>query len=204
MGGRERAARRVAASGRGGLRGRWAERRLLRAAADGDADARGGVAEVARTPGHRLRDRAAETVAAWWAATREPELREIVVETGAVPADGPGRLVTLALHGRPADEWRETDAGRAPALLTDPDQDVRMGRRGRLQDRRPAPSSARSGEPTPARAPRCAAPSCGTPNPRPPGYWTACGASGPTIRARTPGTRCCAGDGPRPPGRSRC
>ncbi|MBE1530555.1 hypothetical protein [Actinomadura algeriensis] len=127
MGDRERASRWVAASGRGGPRGRWAGRRLLRAAERGGTDARAGAAAIARTPGHRLRDRAREALAAWWAATRDPDLRDAVVDSGAVAADDPARLVTLALHGRPADEWRDTDAGRAPVLLADPDPDVRKG-----------------------------------------------------------------------------
>ncbi|GGV01202.1 hypothetical protein GCM10010182_18350 [Actinomadura cremea] len=124
---RARAARRVAAAGRRGPLAARAGRRLLRAADGGDADARAAVAEIARTPGHRLRDRAGEAVAAWWVATRDPGLREVVAGTGAVAAETPARLVTLALHGRLADEWGEADTGRAPALLADPDPDVREG-----------------------------------------------------------------------------
>ncbi|MFV2176424.1 hypothetical protein ACFHW2_02710 [Actinomadura sp. LOL_016] len=121
---RTRAARWVAAAGRDGPRGRWAGRRLLRAAADGDAGARDGLIEVARTPGHPLHERARQEIAARWVATRDPALREAVAGTGAVAADAPARLVTLALHDR-LGEWGAGEAGWAPALLADPDPDVR-------------------------------------------------------------------------------
>ncbi|GGV01195.1 hypothetical protein GCM10010182_18340 [Actinomadura cremea] len=122
MADRGRVERWVAAAGRDGPRGRWAGRRLLRAAADGDAGARAGLIEAARTPAHPLHERARHEIAARWVATRDPALREAVAGTGAVAADAPARLVTLALHDR-LGEWGAAEAGWAPALLADPGPD---------------------------------------------------------------------------------
>ncbi|TYB45638.1 hypothetical protein [Actinomadura chibensis] len=121
---RRRAERWTARSAKRGPLGRWAEGRLFRAAGDGDAAARAGVVEIARTAGHRLRDRAAATVAGWWVETRDPSLRRVVVETGAVAEGQPGRLLTLALHDR-LDEWLMSEVRWASALLTDTDAGVR-------------------------------------------------------------------------------
>ncbi|TYK52556.1 WD40 repeat domain-containing protein [Actinomadura decatromicini] len=121
---RRRAERWTAMAAKRGPLGHWAERRLFRAAGDGDAAARDGVVEIARTDGHRLRGRAAATVAGWWVETRDPSLRRVVVETGAVADDQPGRLLTLALHDR-LDEWLVAEVQWAPALLTETDADVR-------------------------------------------------------------------------------
>ncbi|QFG21479.1 hypothetical protein [Actinomadura sp. WMMB 499] len=120
---RRRAERWTAASARRGPRGAWAARRLF-AAAEGDADARDGVVRIAGTSGHRLRERARESLAGWWSDTRDPGLRAAVLATGAVAAGLPARLETLALHDRLA-EWDVQDADRAPALLADGDADVR-------------------------------------------------------------------------------
>ncbi|GGV01158.1 hypothetical protein GCM10010182_18290 [Actinomadura cremea] len=116
--------RRVAASGRRGPWGARTAKRLFADAADGDAAARDAVVLIARTPSHRLHERARQRIAGWWVRTREPALREIVLDTGAVAALMPARLRTLALHDR-LGAWEPPDAGWAPELLTDPDPDVR-------------------------------------------------------------------------------
>ncbi|WP_125617352.1 hypothetical protein [Actinomadura sp. WAC 06369] len=124
MGHRTDADRRVVASGRRGPWGVRAAKRLLADAAGGAPVAREAAVRIARTPGHRLHERARERVAAWWVRTRDPGLRAVVLETGAVAGPMPARLVTLALHDR-LDEWRAVDACLAPDLLADPDPDVR-------------------------------------------------------------------------------
>ncbi|TYB45637.1 WD40 repeat domain-containing protein [Actinomadura chibensis] len=123
-----RAERRVgrwaAASARRGPWGARAARRLLAAAAARDARALAETARIARTPGHRHRERAKETIALCWARTRDAGLRAAVLETGAVAAEAPSRLQTLALVGR-LGEWAPSDAEWAPTLLADPDPNVR-------------------------------------------------------------------------------
>ncbi|MFD0899602.1 hypothetical protein [Actinomadura sediminis] len=117
--------RRVIASGRRGPWGARAAKRLFADAGDGAAGAREAVVRIARTPGHRLCDRARERVAAWWVRTRDPALRAAVLETAAAGGLRAARRVTLALHDRLGGAWREADAGRAAELLADPDPDVR-------------------------------------------------------------------------------
>ncbi|GGV01172.1 hypothetical protein GCM10010182_18310 [Actinomadura cremea] len=119
-----RARRRVAASRRRGPWGAWAARRLFADGRNRDPDARDGVRRIARTPEHRFREDAKAMIAAWWADTRDPELRRAVLDTGAVAAEAPARLLTLALHDR-LGEWDPSEAAWAPELLTDPDPDVR-------------------------------------------------------------------------------
>ncbi|QFG21480.1 hypothetical protein [Actinomadura sp. WMMB 499] len=116
--------RRIAASGRRGPFGARAAKRLLADAAGGDAGARDAVVRIARNPAHRLHERARERIAGWWARTRDPELRQAVLDTGAIAVREPARLQTLALHGRLL-RWLPEEAGRAPELLADPDPDVR-------------------------------------------------------------------------------
>ncbi|RSN60027.1 hypothetical protein [Actinomadura sp. WAC 06369] len=122
---RPRADRWADASAGRSPRGRWAERRLFAAARRRDPEVRKAVARVAGTPGHRLRERALGTVAAWWAETRDPLLRECAVRLGAVAAEPPARAVTLALAGRLAADLAPGEAGAVPGLLADPDPDVR-------------------------------------------------------------------------------
>ncbi|MEV5831424.1 hypothetical protein AB0L25_38240 [Spirillospora sp. NPDC052242] len=122
---RPRADRWADASAGRSPRGRWAERRLFAAARRRDPDVREAVARVAGTPEHRLRERALDTVAAWWAQTRDPLLRECAVRLGAVAAEPPARAVTLALAGRLATDLTAGEAGAVPGLLADPDPDVR-------------------------------------------------------------------------------
>ncbi|MFV2176419.1 hypothetical protein ACFHW2_02685 [Actinomadura sp. LOL_016] len=119
-----RARRRVAASRRRGPWGAWAAYRLFAAGRDRDPDARDGVRRIARTPEHRFREDAKAMIAAWWAETRDPGLRQAVLDTGAVAVANPARLRTLALHDR-LGEWGVWDAGWVPELLADPDPDVR-------------------------------------------------------------------------------
>ncbi|MEV5831427.1 hypothetical protein AB0L25_38255 [Spirillospora sp. NPDC052242] len=119
-----RAERWTAASARRGPRGGWAARRLFAAASHGDPDARAGVVRIAGTPGHRLAGRAKAALGAWWAETRDPGLRRAVLDTGAVAAEPPARLQTLALLDRLPD-WPGFAAEWAPALLADADPDVR-------------------------------------------------------------------------------
>ncbi|MBE1530560.1 PQQ-binding-like beta-propeller repeat protein [Actinomadura algeriensis] len=115
---------RVAASGRRGPLGSWAAERLFARAAGGDAAARDGVVAIARTLGHRRRERAKRTIAAWWAETLDPGLRRAVLETGALASAPLARLQTLALHDRLA-EWDPAEAGWAPSLLGCADPAVR-------------------------------------------------------------------------------
>ncbi|MEV5831429.1 hypothetical protein AB0L25_38265 [Spirillospora sp. NPDC052242] len=122
---RTNADRRVVASGRRGPWGARAAKRLLVDAAGGDPGAREAFVRIARTPGHRLHERARERIAAWWVRTRDPGLRDAVLKTGAVAARTSARLVTLALHDRLDGAWPAAEAGLAPDLLTDPDPDVR-------------------------------------------------------------------------------
>ncbi|OLT36511.1 hypothetical protein BJF79_31150 [Actinomadura sp. CNU-125] len=60
----------------------------------GDAEARGGVVRIARTPGHPRNADAKRYVARWWLRGRDPELRQAVLDTGATALTPPGRLVT--------------------------------------------------------------------------------------------------------------
>ncbi|WP_262401603.1 hypothetical protein, partial [Actinomadura sp. CNU-125] len=105
-------------------RGRWAARGCSRRRAR-DPDVRAAVARIAGTPDHRLRDRALDTVAVWWAETRDPVMREFVLELGAVADSEPARAPTLALLGRLGTQLHPNEAPVVPTLLTDPDPDVR-------------------------------------------------------------------------------
>ncbi|MBE1530553.1 WD40 repeat domain-containing protein [Actinomadura algeriensis] len=120
-----RASRRAAASAGRSPRGRWAELRLFAAARRRDPDVRDALARVAGTPGHRLRERALDAVATWWAETRDPDMRGFVLELGAVAAEPPARAPVLALLGRLGTDLDVGEAPAVPGLLTDPDPDVR-------------------------------------------------------------------------------
>ena len=126
---RDRAA---ASAGRGPL-ARWRGRRLFRAAAKGDIAAREDVVRVAGMPGHRLRQRARESLALWWASEGVPLgqpkkhyelLREAVRRNGFVPAEPPLRHRVLALLGR-LGECGPEDAPWVAELLSHPDFIVR-------------------------------------------------------------------------------
>ncbi|MBE1530561.1 hypothetical protein [Actinomadura algeriensis] len=121
--------RRIDECGRRGLLGALTAKLLFASAADGDADARDAVVEIARTPGHRRCGAARARIADWWDRTRDPVLRQAVLDTGAVAVANPARLRTLALHDR-LGECGIWEADWAPGLLTDPDPDVR----GRASD----------------------------------------------------------------------
>jgi hypothetical protein len=85
------------------------------------------LCQLARSPDHPLAARAREAVAGRWASSRDPVLRAVVVETGAVAAAvAPQvyRFVTLALHGRLAEAPAERAAIWLLVLLGDPDPDV--------------------------------------------------------------------------------
>ncbi|MFV2176425.1 hypothetical protein ACFHW2_02715 [Actinomadura sp. LOL_016] len=122
-----RAGRWAAASAGRSPRGLWAARRLFAAADERDPDVRHAVARVAGTPDHRLRERALETVAQWWVETRDPAMREFVLELGAVATGHPlARALTLALLGRLGTGLDAGDAPWVPKLLGDVDPDVRQ------------------------------------------------------------------------------
>ncbi|MFD0899605.1 hypothetical protein [Actinomadura sediminis] len=122
---RPRADRWAGASAGRSPRGRWAERRLFAAARKRDPAVRHAVASVAATPGHRLAERARETVALWWAQTRDPLMRRFVLDLGAVAASPPARQWTLALLGRLGTDLTAAETGPVPGMLADPDPDVR-------------------------------------------------------------------------------
>ncbi|MEU8799598.1 hypothetical protein [Spirillospora sp. NPDC048819] len=121
---RARAERWAVTSAGHGRRGRWAARRLFRAAVRGDAAARDGVVQVARTPGHRLRERATHAVAELWAETRDPRLRQAVLDLSALAVRPLPRLLTRALLDL-LEDGDLHEVGLLPVLLTDPDTDVR-------------------------------------------------------------------------------
>ena len=124
---------RAAASAGWGPLARWRGRRLFRAAARGDIAAREDVVRVADMPGHRLRQRARESLALWWASGGVPPgpprehyelLREAVRRNGFVPAEPPLRHRVLALLGR-LGECGPEEAPWVAGLLSDPDLIVR-------------------------------------------------------------------------------
>lgn len=85
------------------------------------------LCQLAREPDHPLAARAREHVAERWADTRDPSLRAVVVETGAVSAParpGLSRYVTLALHRRLAEAPEDEVVGALEPLLGDPEPAV--------------------------------------------------------------------------------
>ncbi|GAB2578892.1 hypothetical protein GCM10027168_09710 [Streptomyces capparidis] len=116
----------------GGTGGRWRRRRaakawerLREAAGHGDRVVLALLAEVARDADHTLRDGARTLLAEVWAASRDTELREVVLETGALAPHGRARLLTAALHGRLAEHLPPGQAIAAGDLLADTDPAVR-------------------------------------------------------------------------------
>ncbi|WP_026400793.1 hypothetical protein [Actinomadura rifamycini] len=122
---RERAERAAARSAGRGLRGRWAGLRLFATARRTSDRSRAAIVRIARTPDHRLRERARLLIADWWGAEHDSRVRQAVVETGAVAGEGFARLRTLALLGRLGESWGEPDVGQVRRLLADHDPDVR-------------------------------------------------------------------------------
>ncbi|WP_030171413.1 WD40 repeat domain-containing protein [Spirillospora albida] len=120
-----RARRWVERSAAGGVRARRAERRLFRAADEGDPVAVRSVVEIAGRSGHRCRDAAKEAVAGWWVASRDPVFRQVVLETEAFAKDWPALIQCAALLGRLDDLEIGYDAGHLAALLDDSDPVVR-------------------------------------------------------------------------------
>lgn len=120
-----RARRWVERSAGKGVRARWAERRLFRAAAEGDQVAVQAVAEIAGRSGHRCGDAAKRAVAGWWVESRDPVLRQVVLKTGAFAEDWPGRVLCAALLGRLGELNLGGDAGYVAPLVHDPDPVVR-------------------------------------------------------------------------------
>ncbi|MEU2061253.1 hypothetical protein [Streptomyces sp. NPDC013455] len=129
-----RAERRLRASARGdaasgwGFRARRAWRRLRAGALeDGDPRVVAVLARTAREDGHPRQQSAGEVLAERWAATRDPELRRLVRETGALAPHGLPRLLTAAVQGRLPQVWSWELADSVDQLLADPDPLVREG-----------------------------------------------------------------------------
>ncbi|MFD2688927.1 hypothetical protein ACFS5L_29440 [Streptomyces phyllanthi] len=109
-----------------GFRARGAWRRLSGAVLlEGDPQAVALLSGTARDGGHPRRKDAGEVIAERWHATGDPELRQVVLDTGALAPEGLARLRTAALHGRLADLWPAEQANAAHDLLLDPDPVVR-------------------------------------------------------------------------------
>ncbi|OLT36512.1 hypothetical protein BJF79_31155 [Actinomadura sp. CNU-125] len=122
----QRAERLAARSAGSGLRGRWTGKRLFATARKNNAISRRAMALIAGTPEHPLCERAKLQLADWWGEDHESRVRQAVVETGAVAREGYARLRTLALLGRLAENWDESDVQTARRLLADYDPDVRL------------------------------------------------------------------------------
>ncbi|TYK44493.1 hypothetical protein [Actinomadura decatromicini] len=127
--------------------GRWRAERLVRLAAEQGGTARldalarraaaGGpelallVAVAVRDEhrAHPLRAWARDLIPRAWARRRDPRLRAVVRRHGLLPDGGPARRTVAALHGRLLEHWDDGAERAVPALLTDPDPDVREGAR---------------------------------------------------------------------------
>ncbi|MEU6039048.1 hypothetical protein ABZ801_26930 [Actinomadura sp. NPDC047616] len=107
-----------------GFRARRAARRLFAAADGDDLVARAAVARIAAGPEHPHQREARHLVAEWWATGRAPDLRDVVLRTGAVAREGPAMLRSAALVNRLQDFWSPEHAGFSAALVTDDDADV--------------------------------------------------------------------------------
>ncbi|MWA07316.1 hypothetical protein F8568_044720 [Actinomadura sp. LD22] len=108
-----------------GLRARWAMRRLFRAGAKGDQSAREVIALVAHRPEHRQYGEAKQALAAWWAETRDPWLRQTVIDTGAIAPEGLPRLLSAALNRQLTSCFTSADTVYAVQLISDSDPHVR-------------------------------------------------------------------------------
>lgn len=139
----ERKARRLRAraetvAGKGfGFWARRAWRKLVGAASGGDPASLEVLCAMAVDAGSARRTDARIAVATLWVVGRSPELRALVVKTGAMAGDAtwPGRwvspagakLVTATLHKRLHEHWTAGDAGEVAELLSDVDDEVRAG-----------------------------------------------------------------------------
>jgi hypothetical protein len=82
------------------------------------------LARTARATDHPRRHAAGEVIAERWAATRDADLRQVVLDTGALAPGGFTRLLTAALHERLADLWPPEQADAAERLLSDEDPQI--------------------------------------------------------------------------------
>lgn len=108
-----------------GFRARGAWRRLSATALEGDPQAVALLSRAAREDGHPRRQAAGEVIAERWDTTRDPDLRQVVLDTGALAPHGLARLRTAALHERLSDLWPPEQADAVHELLSDPDPQIR-------------------------------------------------------------------------------
>lgn len=128
--GRQRAERWLQRAGErygGGVRARRAWRRLAAEALRGEPEALALLTRVARDPEHPRSRQAGDVIADRWAATDDPDLRQTVLDTGALATSGLPRFRTAALHGRLHAPAHTHWTRYAVTLLHDTDGDVRNG-----------------------------------------------------------------------------
>ncbi|MGW1023470.1 hypothetical protein ACWD4J_07060 [Streptomyces sp. NPDC002577] len=107
------------------LRARRAWDRLCTAAERDDPHALALLCRTARDREHPRHQDAGQVIADCWAASRAPQLRQVVLESGALASGGRALLQTAALHGWLSDLWPAEQASEAEALLADPDPAIR-------------------------------------------------------------------------------